>query len=299
MREIHALGYSECMRFSSGRELRAQPSQAVTLFGMSGVGKTTLAGLLQGEDWFQYSVDYRIGTRYMNEHIVDNFKREAMKVPFLRQLLRSDSIYIRSNLSFENLSPLSTYLGKPGNPAKGGIPIDEYRRRQAQHRVAETRALLDVPEFIERAKDIYGYHHFVCDSGGSLCEVVDVNDASDPVLSTLAEHTALVYIAGTEAHARELVERFRKQPKPMYYQPEFLDRTWAAYKDARDIRHDDAVDPDDFAVWGFEQLIRHRIPLYESIAKQHGYTIQMDDVPALKTEADFLSLLERTVDERR
>jgi hypothetical protein len=37
-------------------------------------------------------VDYRIGTRYMGEHIVDNFKREAMKVPFLRDLLRSDSI---------------------------------------------------------------------------------------------------------------------------------------------------------------------------------------------------------------
>jgi len=66
------------MRFSSGRKLRAQPSQAVTLFGMSGVGKTTLAGMLQKQDWFQYSVDYRIGTRYMDEHIVDNFKREAM-----------------------------------------------------------------------------------------------------------------------------------------------------------------------------------------------------------------------------
>lgn len=296
---MRAPGYSECMRFSSGRELRAQPSQAVTLFGMSGVGKTTLAGLLQGQDWFQYSVDYRIGTRYMDEHIVDNFKREAMKVPFLRQLLRSDSIYIRSNLSFENLSPLSTYLGKPGDPSKGGIPFGEYRRRQAQHRVAETRALLDVPEFIQRANDIYGYHHFVCDSGGSLCEVVDVNDAHDPVLCSLAEHTVLVYIAGTESHTRELVERFRRQPKPMYYQPEFLDRTWAEYKAARAISIDDAVDPDDFAVWGFEQLIRHRIPLYESIAKQYGYTIQMDDVPALKTEDDFLSLLERTIDAAR
>ena len=121
------------MRFSSGREFLAQTSHAVTLFGMSGVGKTTLAGLLQKEDWFQYSVDYRIGTRYMDEHIVDNFKREAAKVPLLRQLLKSDSIYIRSNLTFENLSPLSTYLGKPGDPSKGGIPFVEYKRRQAQH----------------------------------------------------------------------------------------------------------------------------------------------------------------------
>ena len=76
------------MRFKSGKEFRDWPAKAVTIFGMSGVGKTTLARLLQDSRWFQYSVDYRIGTRYMGEHIVDNFKREAMRVPFLRDLLR-------------------------------------------------------------------------------------------------------------------------------------------------------------------------------------------------------------------
>jgi hypothetical protein len=284
------------MRFSSGRALRDQPAHAVTFFGMSGVGKTTLAGLLQHHEWFQYSVDYRIGTRYMGEHIVDNFKREAMKVPFLRQLLRSDSIYIRSNISFENLSPLSTYLGKPGNEALGGIPFDEYRRRQAQHRQAEIRALLDVPEFIDRAKDIYGYAHFVCDSGGSLCEVVDPNDEHDAVLRCLAEHTMLVYIRGSASHTRMLVERFRKHPKPMYYNPAFLDAKWTEYKALRSITDDDVVDPDDFAVWGFEQLLAHRIPLYEAIAERYGYVIDMEDVPGVKTESDLLDLLERTID---
>jgi hypothetical protein len=284
------------MRFSSGRALRDQPAHAVTFFGMSGVGKTTLARLLQNHDWFQYSVDYRIGTRYMGEHIVDNFKREAMKVPFLRQLLRSDSIYIRSNISFENLSPLSTYLGKPGNEALGGIPFAEYKRRQAQHRQAEIHALLDVPEFIERAKDIYGYSHFVCDSGGSLCEVVDPSTDDDAVLRCLADHTMLVYIRGTATHARMLVERFRKHPKPMYYNPAFLDAKWVEYKAARGIGDDAAVDPDDFAVWGFEQLLAHRIPLYEAIAERYGYVIEMEDVPGVTTEDDLLDLLARTID---
>ena len=137
------------MRFASSREFRDWPAKAVTLFGMSGVGKTTLARMLQDYNWFHYSVDYRIGTRYMGEHIVDNFKREAMRVPFLRALLRSDSIYISSNLTFQNLEPLSTYLGKPGSRAKGGLPFAEYKRRQAQHREAEKSALLDVPGFIE------------------------------------------------------------------------------------------------------------------------------------------------------
>jgi hypothetical protein len=284
------------MRFSSGQALRANRSLAVTFFGMSGVGKTTIAGLLQKAEWFQYSVDYRIGTRYMDEHIVDNFKREAAKVPLLRQLLRSDSIYIRSNLTFENLSPLSTYLGKPGDPARGGLPFAEYRRRQAEHRHAEISALRDVPEFIARAKAIYGYDRFVCDSGGSLCEVVDATAAHDAVLDTLAEHTMLVYIAGTASHTRELVERFRRHPKPMYYNPDFLDRLWREYKALHTITDDDAVDPDGFAVWGFERLIDHRVPIYETIAARHGYTIQMDDVTSLRSEDDVLALLARTVD---
>ena len=283
------------MRFKSSKEFRSWPHKAVTVFGMSGVGKTRLSRLLQDHRWFQYSVDYRIGTRYMGEHIVDNFKREAMRVQFLRDLLLSDSIYICSNITFENLSPLSTYLGKPGDPAKGGIPLSEYKRRQNQHREAEIRALLDVPEFIERARDIYQYTHFVCDSGGSLCEVTNPDDKNDPVLSSLAGHTLMLYIEGNPAHTRMLVERFRQNPKPMYYQPAFLDAKWAEYKELNKIASDDAVDPDGFAVWGFEQLLHHRVPLYQAIARHHGYTVRMEDIPRVQCETDFLSLLGKAI----
>jgi hypothetical protein len=284
------------MRFTSSKDFRDWPHKAVTIFGMSGVGKTTLAHLLQQSRWFHYSVDYRIGTRYMGEHIVDNFKREAMKSPFLRELLLSDSIYISSNITFQNLSPLSTYLGKPGNPDKGGIPFAEYKRRQNQHREAEISALLDVPQFISKAREIYNYEHFVCDSGGSLCEVVDVDDPEDRVLKCLAANSLLLYIEGTPEHARMLVERFRKHPKPMYYQPAFLDDAWARYKAENGIRNDDDVDPDGFAVWGFEQLLHHRIPLYEAIARRYGYTVRMRDIPAIHTEADFTALVSRAID---
>jgi hypothetical protein len=286
------------MRFASSREFLAWPHKAVTIFGMSGVGKTSLAHMLQGFRWFHYSVDYRIGTRYMGEHIVDNFKREAMRVPFLRELLLSDSIYISSNITFENLSPLSTYLGKPGNPAKGGIPFAEYRRRQDQHREAEISALLDVPQVIGKARDIYGYEHFVCDSGGSLCEVVDAGDPNDRVLSCLAANSLLLYIEGTPEHAKTLVERFRRNPKPMYYQPRFLEDAWARYKHEHAIASDDGVDPDGFAVWGFEQLLHHRIPLYEAIASRHGYRVRMRDIPAVKNEEDFLALVSAAIDSK-
>ena len=54
------------MRFSSGKDFLNWPHKAVTVFGMSGVGKTTFAQLLQEHDWFHYSVDYRIGTKYID-----------------------------------------------------------------------------------------------------------------------------------------------------------------------------------------------------------------------------------------
>ena len=284
------------MRFKSSKEFRDWPHKAVTIFGMSGVGKTTLANLLQNEGWFHYSVDYRIGTRYMGEHIVDNFKREAMRVPFLRDLLLSDSIHINSNITFDNLKPLSTYLGKPGNPGGGGISFAEYKRRRNQHREAEIAALLDVPAFIGKARDIYQYQNFVCDSGGSLCEIVDPANPLDPVLSSLATNSLLLYVEGTPEHTAMLVERFRKQPKPMYYQPQFLEAKWAEYKSLNKITDDGAVDPDGFAVWGFEQLLHHRVPLYKAIASNFGYQVRMRDIPSVQSPDGFIDLVSDAID---
>src|SRR5436190_1688503 len=81
-----------------------------------------------------------------------------------------------------------TYLAKPGDPAKGGVPFAEYQRRQAQHATAEVSAMLDTTRFIARAQDIYGYDSFVCDTSGSICEVVNADDRADPVMTELSQH---------------------------------------------------------------------------------------------------------------
>ncbi len=284
------------MIYRTPEEYTQAPRKAVALFGMSGLGKTRTAAMLRAEgDWFHYSVDYRIGTRYMGEHIVDNFKREAMRTPFLRQLLRTDSIYIASNISFENLSPLSTYLGKPGDPAKGGIPFEEYVKRQRQHREAEIAALMDTPLFIGKAREIYDYAHFVCDTGGSICEVVSPEDPEDPVLGLLADHMLLVQIRGTPEEADELVRRFRKNPKPMYYPEDLLRRLWTEYLAENRLAEDDVdpddVDPDAFIAWGFRRLLDHRLPLYDAIARNWGVTVEAAEIEAVRSPADFDALI--------
>jgi hypothetical protein len=286
------------MLFTSPDEFVRGPRHAVTVFGMSGVGKTRLAALLRQSQWFHYSVDYRIGTRHMGEYIVDNFKTQAMKVPLLRDLLRSDSIKITSNLKFSNLEPLSTYLGLPGDPARGGLPFAEYQRRQAQHREAEILALLEIPRFIERAHDLYGYDNFVADTGGSLIEVIDHLNPDDPVVKTLAASTVLLYIRGTDKDATELVRRFKQHPKPMYYRPGFLLEQWADYKRLTGATRDDDVDPAGFGAWGFEALLRDRLPRYQALADEHGYTIEASDLATVRDGDEFLDLVAEAIRKR-
>jgi len=286
------------MLFKSADEFIQSPRRAVTVFGMAGVGKTRLSAMLRASNWFHYSADYRIGTRYMGEAIVDNFKREAMKVPFLAELLRSDSIYISSNLTFENLDPLSSYLGTPGDPDKHGLLLAEYQRRQEQHRIAEIAALQDVPHFIERAKQLYGYDNFIADTGGSLIEVVDPSDPNDPVISTLAGATAMLYIRGTGKDAAELIRRFRKNPKPMYYPPQFLIEKWAEYKLIHGIHDDANVDPIGFGAWGFEALLHDRLPRYQTLADNFGYVVEASDLALVRDGDEFIDLMAAAIDKR-
>lgn len=279
------------MIYQTADEWRRASSKRVALFGMSGLGKTFLSSMLRDDGgWFHYSVDYRIGTRYMGEHIEDAFKAEAMRVPYLADLLRSDSIHISSNMTFDNLAPLSTYLGKPGDPDKGGLPFDEYCRRQDQHREAETRAMLDTGHFIDRAKRLYGYDHFICDTSGSMCEVVDPADPDDPVLSALSQAVLLVWIEGSDAHTEALVKRFDKAPKPMYYQPSFLQATWEEYLSQRGTS-ETQVDPDAFVRWTYARALAHRQPIYRAIAEGWGVTVPAEEVVRVQSPADFEAVI--------
>ncbi len=233
----------------------------------------------------------------MGEYIADNAKREAMTNPFLRELLMSDSIYIGSNITFENLTPVSSYLGKPGDVAKGGLPYTEYTRRQSQFRTAEIAALLDTPYFIERAEALYGYPHFICDTGGSICEWVNPDDPDDLVLKTLSQNALMIWIEGSDSHTEELVRRFDKAPKPMSYQGEFLERVWTEYLSLKGC-DETQVDPDDFIRFTYAQAMAHRQPLYRAIAQNWGVSVKAEEIAQVKTANDFDQLIAQALERR-
>lgn len=274
----------------SVEEFQRWPNKSITLLGMSGVGKTRLANILRNRQWFHYSGDYRIGTRYLDEPILDHLKIQIMQIPFMRDLLQSDSIYIRNNISVDNLRPVSAFLGKLGNPEHGGLSLPEFKRRQDLHRLAEIAAMKDVPEFIEKAHNIYGYKHFVNDAGGSVCELDDPE-----VLKNLADHTVVVYIKATKEDEKELIRRAEQDPKPLYYREQFLDAQLAEYMKENALEYVALIDPNDFVRWVFPRLFNSRIPRYEAIAKQYGYTITTDELAKVQDEPDFVALVEKAI----
>ncbi len=271
-------------------QFRASDNKAITLLGMSGVGKTRISALLSREAWFHYSGDYRIGTRYLDEAILDNIKLQAMQVPLLADLLRSDSIHIQNNISFNNLTPLSTFLGMLGDPQRGGLALGEFKRRQALHRAGEIAAMNDVPAFIERARRIYGYPNFINDAGGSLCELDD-----ERVLETLAENTLIIYIRATAEDEAALISRAEARPKPMFYREAFLDEHLATYLREHGHEYIADVDPKAFVRWIFPILFHSRVPRYEAIAERYGYTISTRELAQVNSGEELLALIEQAL----
>ncbi|PTX55790.1 hypothetical protein C8N43_0436 [Litoreibacter ponti] len=283
------------MIYKSGQDWLQAERKRVLFFGMSGLGKTHVSNMLRASgEWFHYSADYRIGTRYMGEYITDNFKRRAMQDPFLAELLRSDSIYIASNLTFDDLSPLSTYLGKPGNPEHGGLSFAEYQKRQAQHHRAEVAALYDTAHFIERAEDLYGYTNFVCDSGGSTCEVVDPFDKGDKLLNALAKNHLMVWIEGSKDHEAELVRRFQRAPKPMCYRPAFLQELWDEYLAQHNCTEAE-VEPNDFMTFTYARAISQREPRYRAMADNFGIKVSHTDLGRVTSPEGLDQLIAATL----
>ena len=274
----------------SVEEFKNWQHKSITLLGMSGVGKTRLSNMLPIDEWFHFSGDYRIGTHYLDEPILDNIKKQAMQIPFLRDLLRSDSIYIQNNISVNNLQPVSTFLGKLGNPEKDGLPLDEFKHRQELHRQAEIATMRDVPAFIKKAQELYDYKHFINDAGGSVCELDD-----EETLDILAEHTLILYIKATEKNEKSLIQRAESDPKPLYYREAFLDEQLAVYMKENKLDYVAMIDPDEFVRWVFSKLFYSRIPRYDAIAEKYGYTITTDELSQVTNKDELMALIEKAI----
>jgi hypothetical protein len=159
------------------------------------------------------------------------------------------------------------------------------------YREGEIAAMRDVPAFVRKAQEIYGYNHFVNDVGGSLCELEEPS-----VLDELIEHTLILYIqVTTPEEEAELIRRAQSDPKPLYFRPAFLAEYLPKFLAEHHLPDIASADPDTFTRWIFPHLFHSRIPRYEAIAKPHGYTVTSREVAQIRDENDFLALLEAAI----
>jgi hypothetical protein len=283
---------------TSIKDWARNPDKRICLIGMSGVGKTRLSHLLRETGpYYHYAVDYRIGSHYLIDEIDGDLRRAAMRDEMFRALLRSDGITIKAKLGINNLDAMSSYLGKIGDPKRGGLSRDAFLERQLRHLAAERKAMLDVGKFIEVAREVFEYEDFVCDASGSLCSAVDPWDSRDPILAEIARDHLIVYIEGSERSRQTLIDRFRARPKPIFYSEAFFAQCEAEY--LKPGTGWEAVDPDHFAVWAFERLIAYRLPRYQAIADNWGVTLSADEVGALGSASAFCDALIDAVSRNR
>ena len=283
------------MIYNSSDIWKMCPNKSISLFGMSGVGKSFLSELLtKDKDWFHYSVDYQIANTYLQEMILEKLSEDRgspssnMKISKIE--LPKEYIH--------DTTLLSQYLGKPGSKEKGGIPFTEFVRRQKEHRIAEKKATNGALAIRKKVNLDAAFNHFVCDTSGSLCELVDPGNPNDRMLKTLSSFSLLIWIKGTNEMTEELVTRFIRSPKPMYYNINFLKEKWKTYCNKFSVE-ESFVDPDSFIIYGYRELIKHRLPIYQKIADNWGVTIDANIISSLRDSKDFVDLIGKALSTRK
>jgi hypothetical protein len=126
--------------------------------------------------------------------------------------------------------------------------------------------------------------------------VVEPDDPADPVMRQLADTLLMIWIKGSDAHTEELVRRFDRAPKPMYYQPGFLHAVWEEYRATHSVS-EETCDPDHFVRWTYARALAHRQPRYAAMARW-GVTVTAEEVVETRSVADFDALIARALDRR-
>lgn len=251
-------------------EFKDIENKVITLMGMSGVGKTYLSTMLRDDGWHHYSCDYEIGTTYLGQEISDTLNEPNKVMP-------------------EDLSQLSRYVGRLG---KGGLSLEEFKRRQKQYYEAECASLKQLKSVVSQAHQ-EGFTNVVNDSTGSLCEIDD-----DVLLDSIDENSLIVYIKANTEQEKEVLKRAQEYPKPLFFSPERFDFWLEEYMSDKGIAKTEEINPDDFARWVFPRLFENRLPKYQRIADKYGVSIPSEAFKNVQSAEAFLSVIVAHLPER-
>ena len=234
--------------------------QAITLAGMSGVGKTTLALKMEAWGWVHYSCDHEIGTNILGADIAQALGTQNKKV------------------TPGDISLLSDYIGQLG---RGALDHDEFMHRQHQYIEAEKNALALACQKMDEHNG-----PFINDTSGSLCEI---NDPA--LLKQIADRSLLIYIKASLEDQEIIFQRAQDYPKPLYFPPDLLPGWIDNYLETHGLERAEEMEPNDFSRWVFPKLYESRMPKYDQIAQDYGITIMAQDLNDIQTQDDFMEII--------
>jgi hypothetical protein len=237
----------------------------ISLVGMSGVGKTHYASSQNPAKYFHYSVDYVIGSHLIRDDILDDLLKQITKSDFIKKLLTDKKISINANITVKDLSLISMFLGKFGSKEYGGLDKKEFLKRQKLYREAEKIATMHLQNMSEQIFSM-GYEYILNDLTGSICEIINFSNKEDKIVEFLSQ-TTIKYLPANEEHVETLIERAKQSPKPLLFNEEFFEKTVENFIKEKNIRSYEEIIPDEFCVYSFPLLLKHRIPKYEEISK--------------------------------
>lgn len=232
--------------------------KSVTLIGMSGVGKTYISQALAKKGWECFSCDYEIGVTYLKEEI-------------------QQTLGIEGQVTVENLSYLSQFVGQLGNPELGGLPMDEFLRRQKIYYEAECASILDACKTVQNTEE-----DILIDSTGSLCEI-----EKPGVVEALGKSSLFVYLKASPEEELTVIQRAQDDPKPLFFPPALLPQWIELYMQSNRHRMPEDIVPNDFSRWVFPRLLTSRLPKYQFLADQYGITIPTSKLQNLSHPDEF------------
>ena len=253
-------------------EFLSWPHKAMTSLGMSGVGKTTLAYKLPALEVVSLidGATIEFGTKYLDEPILDNIKRQAMKVDFLVLFPAQRLDLHRKQHHRAQLELVATFLGP-----RLTRPAVEWGPSRSSKNATSCTATPRLPRCATSSRSSSKRRRSTATitssttAGGSLVELEDERTITDARRTTRSSSIS----SRTRKPERALVQRAIDDPKPLYYQESFLHASSPNTSPRPESTRPEEIVPDDFVRWIFPALVAHRRPRYEALAEKHGYTL--------------------------
>lgn len=224
---------------------------AISLLGMSGVGKSTIAGVLAGAGYRVISID----------RVIERILLEPERAP--DPLDEPDSPK-PPNRALADVRVLSTFVGLPGATSSGGLPWNEFIRRQELYGQAERRA---TDLCIETVRDSKDRRRIVIDSTGSCCQLPAAS------LYRLREVSSFTLLGADDMPASRLWNRANDSPKPLLFPSGELMGWLKEYVGSEDLDQVDHMSSEDFLEWVFPRLASWRQHAYGELIRTYGGTI--------------------------